>query len=188
MMSNMKKLRILCLTVVLLGVFVVGASAAEVRYTKVNIHAQQKDGKTAMASYANYTNPGEGHIVIPVGTEIRIIKKSKKRFDFTYNETGQVVRFEFHAQRMAMSVDEYLDKITSAAPYKPSGMSKLDMKGIKEGKALVGMSKAGVMAALGYPAAHKTPSPEANLWTYWTNRFVTTTVDFDDKGKAKAVK
>ncbi len=187
MMSKMRKLTVLCFALVLLGVFVVGASAEEIRYTKVNIHAQLKDAKIAMASYANYTNPGGGHIVIPVGTEIRIIKKSKKRFDFTYNETGQVVRFEFHVPRMGMTVDEYLDKITSAAPYKPSGMSKLDMQGIKEGKALVGMTKAGVMAALGYPAAHKTPSPEANLWTYWTNRFVTMTVDFDANGKVKAV-
>ncbi len=187
-MVKMRKLTVLCLTIVCLGLFVAGASAAEVRYTKVNIHAQQKDGKTAIASYANFTNPGEGHIVIPVGTEISIIKKSRKRFDFTYNQTGQVVRFEFHEPRMGMSVDEYLDKITSATPYKPSGMSKLDLKGIKEGKALVGMSKKGVMAALGYPASHKTASLESNMWTYWTNKFGTMAVDFDAKGKVTAVR
>jgi hypothetical protein len=50
----------------------------EIRYTKFNIHTQSKDGKKFKASYANYTNPGEGHVVIAAGTEILIIKKTKK--------------------------------------------------------------------------------------------------------------
>lgn len=188
MTSNIKYFSVLGLLFVFMGVLACAASADEIRYTKVNIHTQQKDGKTAIASYANYTNPGAGHVVIPVGTEINIVKKSRKRFDFTYGTTGQSVRFEFHSTRMGMSIDEYIDKISSATPYNAQGLSELDRKGVAAGKALVGMSRDGVMAALGYPAAHKTPSLESTTWTYWTNRFGTLAVDFDSKGKAKAVR
>ena len=35
----------------------------EVRHTRHNVHTQNKDGKTYKASYANYTNPGQGHVI-----------------------------------------------------------------------------------------------------------------------------
>jgi outer membrane protein assembly factor BamE (lipoprotein component of BamABCDE complex) len=65
--------------------------------------------------------------------------------------------------------------------------SELDRKGIAEGKAYVGMTKPGVMTALGYPATHRTPSPDANTWVYWRNRFGTMTVQFDDRGIVTSV-
>ena len=38
------------------------------------------------------------------------------------------------------------------------------------------------MMALGYPATHRTPSLDSNTWVYWTNRFTTFEVNFNDKG------
>ncbi len=162
--------------------------AAETRYTKYNIHAQVKDGRTAIASYANYTDPGAGHIIVPAGSEISIIKKSRKGFDFTYKGGATSIRFECHSKRMGMGTDEYIDLITSAEPVSFAKLSKLDKQGMQEGKASVGMTKAGVLAALGYPAAHKTPSLDAATWIYWTNRYRTLGVDFDGSGKVAAVR
>jgi hypothetical protein len=48
---------------------------AETRYLKNNIHFQERPGRggkiECKASYANWTNPGAGHMVIPVNTPIR---------------------------------------------------------------------------------------------------------------------
>jgi len=163
-------------------------AADEVRYTKVNIHTQSKNAGTARASYANYTDPGAGHVIVPAGTKIVVTDKSRKSFTFTYEDGKNEVLFEFHQPRMGMSLDEYLDKITSAEPVSLSGLSELDRKGVAEGKAKLGMSRDGVMTALGYPATHKTPSLEAKTWIYWTNRFRSIAVEFDDKGKVKTVR
>ena len=160
----------------------------EIRYTKVNIHTQTKDGRTHKASYANYTNPGSGHVIIPAGSEIRVTTKRRKSFSFTFEDGSKQGVFEYHQPRMGMRLDEYLEKISSSVPISLSGLSKLDRKGVEEGKALVGMSKEGVMAALGYPAAHRTPSLDASTWIYWSNRFRTVAVEFDNNGKVAKIR
>ncbi len=152
-------------------------AGSEVRYTKYNIHSQSKDGRNHKASYANYTNPGAGHVVIPAGSEITITKKKRKAFYFSFGD-GKNVVFEFHQPRMGMSVDEYIDLITSTEPTSLKGLSKLDKKGVAEGKAIKGMTRKGVMAALGYPATHRTPSPDSDTWVYWTNRYGTVAIEF----------
>jgi hypothetical protein len=51
---------------------------------------------------------------------------------------------------------------------------------IKKGKIAVGMSKAAVLMAYGYPPGHKTPSLEGDEWIYWKDRFVNEPVYFKD--------
>ena len=159
------------------------ASAEEVRYTKYNIHTQTKDGRTHKASYANYTDPGAGHVIVPAGSKIIITNVGRKSFKFTFGEPSKKVVFEYHSKRMNMDVHEYINLITSADPVSFDQLSKLDKKGMTEGKVYKGMSKEGVLAAFGYPAAHRTASLDAPSWTYWTNRFGTVVVEFDDHGK-----
>jgi hypothetical protein len=117
-----------------------------------------------------------------------IEKKSRKGFSFLSQNEAIRVDFEFHQPRMGMDVDQYIGLITSNQPLSLQKFASLDRKGIKEGKALVGMTRDGVMTALGYPAAHRTPSLENTTWVYWTNRFRTLAVDFDDKGKVRDVR
>jgi hypothetical protein len=153
-----------------------------VRYTKYNIHTQTKDGKTHKASYANYTSPGAGHVIIPAGSEITLTKTKSKAFYFTFDGDKNVV-FEFHQPRMGMDVDEYIDLITSTQPTSLSGLSRLDKEGVASGTVKKGMTRKGVMAAFGYPAAHKTPSLDSDTWIYWGNRYRTVGVDFGADGK-----
>jgi len=161
-------------------------------YTKYNIHVQDKltrNGEHVYnASYANYTNPGAGHVIIPAGSEITILKKKSKEFRFRVEKDDKIVDFEFHEPRMGMSVDQYLEEITSPKPVSWDRLSKIDKKGIAKGKALVGMTRDGVMAALGYPATHRTPSLDTPTWVYWTNRFGTIAVNFDAQGKVESIK
>ena len=162
-----------------------GYASGRTVYLKYNIHAQQGP-RDCKASYANWTNPGTGHFIIPVNTPVEI-GTFKRGFSFIIKDDGRKVFFEFHPRNMAMSVDQYIDLITSPTKVSLKGISEKDHKGIREGKAYIGMTKKGVMRALGYPATHKTPSLEANTWVYWKNRFSTMVVEFDQNGKVKRV-
>lgn len=185
-LSKTLTLLLLCLLVL---VFTQSAVAqGEPRFTKYNIHTQSKDATTFKASYANYTSPGAGHVIIPIGTEIHITKQGRRGFVFTYDNGNKKVTFEYHKQRMGMSMDEYIELITSSKSVSYTGLSKQDKKGIADGKAYKGMTRKGVMAALGYPAVHKTPSLDAKTWVYWANRFKTIGVDFNDQGKVFQVR
>jgi hypothetical protein len=155
-------------------------------FLKVNIHYQY-NGDDSKASYANYTDPGAGHKVLHVNTPVKIEGWRRGGFKINDTEKNEVILFEYHRGRMEMTEEEYLRHITSPQKVSLKKLSEIDRKGIKDGRAYKGMTKEGVMKALGYPATHRTPSLEINTWTYWTNRFGTIAVDFDANGKVVSV-
>jgi len=161
-------------------------AAGEIVYLKYNVHAFQK-GSGYNSSYANWTNPGPGHVLFPVNTAVRVSAfsrwKAGRGFFLTTVDEGKKISYEFHKQRMGMTIDEYTKLITSPKKVSLKGLSKKDREGIRLGKAMVGMTKKGVMTALGYPACHKTPSLEDGVYVYWQSRFKTLAVEFDSKGK-----
>ena len=150
-------------------------------YLKVNIHYQY-NGNDNKASYANYTAPGEGHKILHVNTPVKIEGWRNRGFKIIDTQNKEEIFFEYNHDRMEMTKETYLSHITSPGTVSLADMSDIDKKGIEDGKAYMGMTKDGVMMALGYPATHKTPSPEENTWTYWTNRFGTLEVVFDNNG------
>ncbi len=158
-------------------------------YLRNNVHTQTQDSKTYRANYENWTNPGTGHVVFPVNTVVEIDygrsgfyiieKKTNKKIDYEYNDRGMD----------GMSMEEYVNKIlTSTEPVSLRNLSDIDRKGITDGKAYAGMSKDGVRIALGYPAVNRTPSLKSNTWVYAKNRWTSTAITFDDKGKVKGIK
>ena len=160
--------------------------ATDTYYLKNNIHAQV-GSRDAKASYANWTDPGAGHIIIPVNTPVEIAKFRKGLIIKTLTEERKII-FEFNSRNMGMSIDEYIQLIASPTSLSLDKLSNIDRKGIKEGKVYSGMTKQGVRVAIGYPAAHRTPSLEANTWIYWRNRFQTMAVEFDDSGKVTHIR
>ncbi|MBT8363238.1 MAG: hypothetical protein KJP23_00935 [Deltaproteobacteria bacterium] len=155
-------------------------------YLKNNIHAQV-GARDTKASYANWTDPGAGHIIIPVNTPVEI-GKFRKGLVIKNMTDGRKIFFEFNSRNMGMSVDEYIQLIASSTSVSLEKLSNIDRKGIKEGKVYAGMTKQGVRVALGYPAAHRTPSLEDNIWIYWQNRFQTKLVEFDHGGKVTQIR
>ncbi|MCK5682113.1 hypothetical protein KAI46_15015 [bacterium] len=173
------------------GFFANVFAASETFYNKYNIHAQKDKKGLLKSSYANYTDPGAGHVIIPPNTKltVRTWKRFMKNYGFYYDlEDGRHGVFEVHESRLGVSVDEYEELILSPKPVSLKGFSAVDLKGIKKGKAYKGMTKKGVMTALGYPAAHETPSLDDNQWKYWRNRFRTVVVEFNSKGKVVNVR
>ena len=155
-------------------------------YLQSNIHAQAGSRDTK-ASYANWTDPGAGHIIIPVNTPVEF-GRYRRGFTIKNLNDGSLVYFEFNSKNMGMSAEQYISLITSSKKVDLNELSEIDQKGINSGKALVGMSKKGVRIALGYPAAHRTPSLENNEWVYWRNRFRTNVIEFDTEGKVKEIR
>lgn len=153
----------------------------KVVYNRYNIHTYVDNGGDIIASYANFTDPGIGHKVYPPNTVFRIDQWSRG-IKLIRVDTGEVVRYEFSPKRTRVLLTDYLELITSTAQVSLNDLTELDMKGVSEGKIYKGMTRKGVMVALGYPSPHRTPDINANHWVYWMNRFDTRTVVFDDKG------
>ncbi|HIE06990.1 MAG TPA: hypothetical protein EYP64_02980 [Desulfarculaceae bacterium] len=176
----------------LVGGLVVNVYAeSKVMYNKYNIHAQADKKGLLKSSYANYTDPGAGHVIVPPNTKltIKLWRRFMTRVGFYYElPNGRRGAFEVQEKRVGMSLDDYEELILSPQPVSLKGFSAIDLKGIKKGKAYKGMTKKGVMTALGYPAAHETPSLDDNQWKYWRNRFRTVVVEFNSKGKVVNVR
>lgn len=148
-------------------------------YTRYNLHYVAEKG-TARGSFANWTD-WPGHGFVPYNTKVRT-ECWGGRIRFT-TDAGLKILFEMNTSRMGMTPAQYVVLITSPTPVTYEGLSDVDRQGIEAGKALVGMSKQGVMIALGYPAKHMTPSLDDNRWTYWKGRHDTYVVEFDGSGK-----
>lgn len=153
-------------------------------YTRYNLHFIAEDGKNK-ASYANWTE-WPGHDMLPYNSKIRIEALGSRIYVVDMSE-NRPITMEFNSSRMGMSPKDYVSMITSPTPVSYEGLSDVDQQGIQAGKAMVGMSKQGVMIALGYPAKHRTPSTDGNTWIYWKGRHDAYAVEFDDSGKVTAV-
>ncbi len=170
-------------------------ASSPVRYLKNNIHVQKqfdrKGNPVYKASYANYTSPGAGHMIVPVNTKVQIgeSRTIKGRELLIIDQTdGKKIHFEYNIRNMGMSMAEYMNLISSPSPVSTEGLSSKDRQGIRDGKASVGMSKKGVQIAMGYPAPHKTPSLSDNKWIYWQNRYRTLVVEFGADGTVRRVR
>ena len=151
-----------------------------------NIHAQA-GSRDMKASYANWTDPGAGHTIIPVNTPVAF-GRYRRGLTLKNLNDGSFVYFEYNSKNMGMSAEQYISLIASPKKVNLKDLSEIDQKGIHSGRAWVGMSKKGVRIALGYPAAHRTPSLEINSWVYWRNRFSTKVIEFDPEGKVKEIR
>jgi hypothetical protein len=159
-------------------------------YLKNNIHGQKKfqgDTYSIRASYANWVGIYADHSIIPVNTPVEV-GKYRQGFLLTATTDGILIYFEYRSANMQeMPVEDYIKLITSPDKVSLKHLSRIDQKGISDGKAYPGMSKEGVRIALGYPALHYTPSLNENFWTYWYDRFQTMTITFGENGKVKTI-
>jgi hypothetical protein len=149
-------------------------------YTKYNIHIMNS-GKDIKAYYTNWIGPFSGHSILSLNTKV-MIKEWSKGFILHRVDTGRDIYFLYNGKHMKMSVTQYINIITSNKKTSISGFSALDKKGIKDGKVYLGMTKNGIISALGYPAKHKTPSLKNKYWVYWQNKWITKTIQFNNSG------
>ncbi|MEN8126644.1 MAG: hypothetical protein ABFR90_02445 [Planctomycetota bacterium] len=147
-------------------------------YTKYNFHYTTEKGEVR-GSVANWTKVPE-HRVLPYGSPVKV-KPWKSGYSLIDPKSGKTINVLSKSKFLnGKSLSEYLDLILSTTPVSYGGLSEVDRKGISEGRPYEGMTKKGVMIALGYPCPHDTPSPDFDTWKYWANRFGNYYVTFKD--------
>lgn len=153
-------------------------AASDVVYTQNNIFVAEQASRGEIiykASYSGWVDPRPPFSILPAGSKVTV---GNSRHGFSLlTADGREIIFEYK-RNLPMPVDEYIGKITSAKPFNLDRFDKADRAGIKAGKVSIGMSKQGVIAALGYPPVHKVPSLEYDTWTYWKDRFRTLVIEF----------
>jgi hypothetical protein len=149
-------------------------------YLKYNLHYYTRSNNPQkFASVVNYIR-SSGHGFYPYGTLVKT-GTDRRGYKFIVQETKDVVYVECRDSYIAnKNRSEYLGVLVSDTPVSYTGLSDVDQKGISEGEPYEGMSKKGIMIALGYPVPSLTPSPDADEWYYWNNRFSKCIIHFKD--------
>jgi len=78
-----------------------------------------------------------------------------------------------------LSGEDWANKHFGLKKVNLSEFSKLERNAIAMAEVKKGMSKKAVLAAYGYPPAHKTPSLEGSKWLYWITRWNKIVVTFE---------
>ncbi|WP_455210737.1 hypothetical protein [Kaarinaea lacus] len=145
-------------------------------YTLTNLHPDENRAKLFSV---NFQQAG----LIPLCTEVEILEVRRKRIDFKVKDSGREYKYLHHktaGEDVKTNAVRYFGKECNKD--KVAKLSAKDQEGIAQGKALVGMSKQGVIYAIGYPPLGATPSTDASTWKYWFNRFNTFAVIFSADG------
>jgi hypothetical protein len=155
--------------------------AAEV-YTLTNLHPD--DPRPVLYS-TNYQRAG----LIPVCTRVRILSLAESNeMWFEVVDTGKQYAYGYNracGESFPNNIARYFG--TDCPKDYIARMPEVDRRGIEAGVAEVGMSKMGVVYAIGYPPFESTPNLDGNVWRYWRNKVASFTVEFDEKNRVKTV-
>ncbi len=150
-------------------------------YTKYNVHYRTVGADTAEAHYTGWFAVCTEMLPPNTAVEVQASNRPGAAFALVV-PNGPTIHYLLESRHMGMNAKEFLLQVTSAEPVALGRLSALDRQGVSQGVALKGMSKEGVLTALGYPSRHRTPSLENNTWYYWRNRFAFFAVEFGSDG------
>jgi hypothetical protein len=146
-------------------------------FTLVNLHP---DNQRSRLFAVNYQQAG----LIPVCSEVEYLGLGSKSFKFRVVSTDREYEY-FNHKAAAEPFPDHLRRFFGAACPREAldSLSELDREGVREGRAVPGMSRRGVMLAMGPPPRHVNPDPNAPTLIYWKNRLDRLAIRFgaDDK-------
>ncbi len=125
------------------------------------------------------TNYWRGEL-IPINTKVTLVSMSKKRMVLDID--GQTVKFVNVKKHTKRGMEAIASELLSPKKIPLNKLSSELRSDIEEGILRLGMTKEQVLMTRGYPPRHKTPSTKANLWVYWSSKFVQRSLAFR-KGK-----
>lgn len=149
--------------------------------TLTNLHPDEAASKL----YAtNYQQIG----LIPVCSKVTLLELSRKRLRFRNEATGKTYDYFYHAAAAEPFPDHLARYFGYECPRQAlDALGELDRQGVALGKPITGMTKAGIVFAMGYPPPHVNPSLESDRWIYWLGRFEQEVVVFDGSGRVMAI-
>lgn len=128
--------------------------------------------------------------LIPVCSDVTITKVGKKKLEFDYKGQLYEIGYEGHSEKAGVSFQQAVQGIffgPACDKAKIQSLSKADQDGIRFGQPSVGMTRDGVLIAMGRPPFHANPDLSAPSWHYWKNRYATMHVNFGEDGKVVSI-
>lgn len=93
---------------------------------------------------------------------------------------GETVKVKNVPEYTRCDIATIAGRMLSPRPVAMERLDKVTTDAISNGVLRAGMTRDQVLMARGYPPAHETPSLEQDIWKYWSSRFVTQTVVFEN--------
>ncbi len=157
------------------------ASAADKLYTAYNIWFEQP---TKVYS----TNYQRGNI-LPAGSEVKDVKRSSGKLEFT--DVNLDIRFTFEfvgKHHPGLTGEQWMDRFLTTRDFAAlsEGVTAAEIKAVRAGEVKAGMSKKAVLLAAGYPPEVGTASTKLDTWKYWRHRFGSYAVQFSDGKVSKS--
>ena len=157
------------------------ASAADKLYTAYNIWFEQP---TKVYS----TNYEKGNI-LPAGSEVKDVKRSKDKLEFTDVTLDLRFTFDFvDRHHPGLTGEQWMARLLTTRDFAAlsQGLTSDEIKAIRAGEVKAGMSKKAVLLAAGYPPEVGTASTKLDTWKYWRHRFGNYLVRFSDGKVSKS--
>ena len=120
------------------------------------------------------TNYWRGELV-PLNSKAKVVEMTDKKMVLDIN--GQYITIKNIAKHSRKIVAQVAENLLAPDPVLLEGNFVHD---IKFGRLRYGMTKQEVIMARGYPPGHKTTSTESDFWIYWSSRFVTHSLAFEN--------
>jgi hypothetical protein len=156
-----------------------GVPVGETLYTQVNMYSL----KGQIVTWVNY------HVdsLIPINTAVVVDDIGSSSVTFTIKDTGQTLELKNKSRHSGLSGAQWAEKHFAAPRVDLTKFNAAERQAIKDAKVETGMSKAAVLAAYGYPPAHKTPSLDSDAWNYWVTKWNRIVVKFGADGRVDQV-
>lgn len=140
----------------------VNIDSSQIYYTQFSLFQEKNNYRT--------TNYRKG-ILIPINTPVTLQAMNSKKAELRLVDSGQPLTIENVPKHTLDDMQTTFDKIVSPNKVNLRRFSAKERDAIMVGRVVKGMSRDAVIAAIGYPPQHQTPSLSVNDWTYWSNRF-----------------
>ncbi len=148
-----------------------GLQSGQTYYTQFSLYQEENNFRT--------TNYRRG-ILIPINTPVTLVSIDSDKAYITLNSSGQALTIENVPKYTKDDMPTAFQKIAGLNKVDLSAFTKSEQESILAGKVKKDMRKKAVLAAIGYPPQHETPSLDGNDWTYWSARFNKFIVHFNN--------
>lgn len=135
---------------------------SQIYYTQFSLFQEKNNYRT--------TNYRKG-ILVPINTEVTLVSMDKSDAKLRITSSGEILNIENVQKYTLDPMPIAFSKIVSTGKVDLNQFSPAEREMIQVGQVKPGMSKKAVIAAIGYPPQHETPSTEGDRWTYWANRY-----------------
>jgi hypothetical protein len=163
------------------GILSSGAQEGQKLYTAYNIW------KTSRMRCINFK---QGYDLIPAGTQVKDVRiwqvsnKSYLRFSTIKGDREYTIGF-FERWHPKKTIKDYRDMMFTIKNFEDltKGLTEMEIRAIKKGVLVNGMSKRAILICYGPPPEHYTPNQDANTWYYWMNRKDKITLSFNEDNR-----